>query len=223
MPRIARVVAPHLPHHVVQRGNRRQITFFQEEDYRLYRRLMADWCKRWKVQIWAYCLMPNHTHLVAVPPDEGALARAIGEAHRRYTLMINRRHGWVGCLWQGRFTSTPMNEVYLLACARYIEMNPVRAGFVSDAGDYPWSSAHAHLSKIDDVLVRVDPLLEIVSDWRGFLSLYAESPRDEEIRKRTRTGRPLGDDLFLCQLEEVLNRDLHPGRPGPKRRAHVED
>ncbi|MFH1278071.1 MAG: transposase [Candidatus Eisenbacteria bacterium] len=216
MPRIARIVAPHIPHHVVQRGNRRQTTFFQEEDYRLYRRLMAEWCHRWGVQVWAYCLMPNHTHLLAVPPDEEALARAVGEAHRRYTLRINQRHEWVGCLWQGRFASTPMDEAYLLACARYVEMNPVRAGIVPEPGDYAWSSAHAHLRKKDDELVRVAPLLEIVPNWRGFLSCYSEHPPDDEIRARTRTGRPLGDTLFLQQLEETLDRSLSPQRSGPK-------
>jgi putative transposase len=105
MVRIARVVAPAVPHHVTQRGNRRQQTFFSDEDYQVYLELMSEWCKKHKVQIWAYCLMPNHVHLIAVPETKDALNLAIGEAHRRYTRRINFREGWRGHLWQGRFSS----------------------------------------------------------------------------------------------------------------------
>ena len=94
MARIARIVVANLPHHITQRGNRRQKTFFQDEDYRLYRSLMADWCNKHTVEVWAYCLMPNHVHLVAVPGSEDSLRRAIGEAHRRYTRHVNFREGW---------------------------------------------------------------------------------------------------------------------------------
>src|SRR4030042_6340136 len=110
MARIARVVAPGYPHHVVQRGNRRQTAFFSDEDYETYLNLMAQWCDRCKVNVWAYCLMPNHVHLIAVPDSENGLRRAIGEAHRRYTRRINFREGWRGHLWQGRFGSFPMGE-----------------------------------------------------------------------------------------------------------------
>ena len=102
MARIARVVAPELPHHVTQRGNRRQQTFFRDADYRAYLELMAEHCSAHSVEIWAYCLMPNHVHLIAVPRDPEGLRLAIGEAHRRYTRLINFRQGWRGFLWQGR-------------------------------------------------------------------------------------------------------------------------
>jgi putative transposase len=117
-----------MPHHITQRGNRRQQTFFCEEDYEAYLQLMAEWCAKHAVEIWAYCLMPNHVHLVAVPNSEDGLRRAIGEAHRRYTRRINFREGWRGRLWQGRFASFVMDEPYLLAAARYVELNPIRAG-----------------------------------------------------------------------------------------------
>ena len=109
MARIARVVIPGLPHHVTQRGNRRQKTFLCEKDYDAYIDLMAEWCGEHDVEIWAYCLMPNHIHLMAVPPTEDALARAIGEAHRRYSRMVNFREGWRGHLFQDRFASVPMD------------------------------------------------------------------------------------------------------------------
>lgn len=110
MARIARVVIPRVPHHVTQRGNRRRPVFFSDEDYRGYREVLAEGCREHGVAIWAYCFMPNHMHLIAVPRTEDALARGMGEAHRRYTRMINFRQGWKGYLWQGRFASFPLNE-----------------------------------------------------------------------------------------------------------------
>ena len=157
MARIARVVAPNMPHHIVQRGNRQMPVFFCDGDYERYRALMSEWCARWAIEVWAYCLMPNHVHLVVVPPSEEALARAIGEAHRRYTCHVNEREGWQGHLWQGRFASYVMDEDYLLTAVRYVELNPVRAGLVESPGDYPWSSAAAHLAGHDDVLVKAGP------------------------------------------------------------------
>ncbi len=128
MARIARAVAPGIPHHVTQRGNRRQQTFFSDEDYQLYLELMSEWCMKYAVETWAYCLMPNHIHLIVVPETKEGLNLAIGEAHRRYTRHINFRERWRGHLWQGRFSSFIMDERYLSACTRYVELNPVRSG-----------------------------------------------------------------------------------------------
>lgn len=119
MARLARLVIPGLPHHVTQRGNRRQQTFFNDGDYAAYIELMAQWCREEGVEIWSYCLMPNHVHLIAVPKTEDGLRRAIGESHRSYTRRINFREQWRGYLWQGRFASFIMDEPYLLAAARY--------------------------------------------------------------------------------------------------------
>jgi len=109
-----------------------------------------------------------------------------------------------------------MDEAYLLACARYVEMNPVRAGIVKNPQDYPWSSAQPHLRGKDDPLVEVAPLLLISPDWRGFLSSYVEGAHNDKIRGRTRTGRPLGDSPFLQRLEKSLGRSLTPRKSGPK-------
>jgi len=215
MARIARVIAPGIPHHVTQRGNRRQQTFFCDADYQAYVDLMAEWCARCRVEIWAYCLMPNHVHLIAVPETEDGLARAIGEAHRRYTRRINFREDWKGHLWQERFASFPMDEGYLLAAARYVEMNPVAAGIVARPGEYQWSSAQAHLTAQDDKLVRVEPLLSMIGNWKRILSLSTEEEMDT-FRKHERTGRPLGREIFVEQIEELLERELKPKKPGPK-------
>ena len=115
MGQVARVVVPDYPHHITQRGNRRQQTFFAEEDYRAYLHLMSEWCSKHGVDIWAYCLMPNHVHLIGVPQSIEGLARAIGEAHRRYTRRVNFREGWRGHLWQGRFASYVLDEAHLMA------------------------------------------------------------------------------------------------------------
>jgi putative transposase len=216
MARIARVIATGYPHHITQRGNRRQKTFFCDEDYLAYIEMMAYWCEKYNVEIWAWCLMLNHVHLIAVPHNKEGLGRAIGEAHRRYTRRINLREDWRGHLWQERFASFPMDERYLLATARYIEMNPVAAKVVRSPEEYPWSSAQAHLKGKDDKLVKVAPLLQLIPDWAGFLQLSSHEEVDM-IHRHERTGRPLGKKGFVENLEKTLGRILRPRKPGPKK------
>ena len=216
MARLARVVAPGLPHHVTQRGNRRLEIFFGAGDYRAYRGLVAEFCRAAGVAVWAYCLMPNHVHLILVPGEADALRRALGEAHRRYTRRINLREGWRGHLWQERFYSFAMDEPHLLAAARYVESNPVRARLARRAADWPWSSARAHLAGRDDGLVEVAPLLERVPDWSAFLAEAPEDAQLETIRRHGRTGRPLGSPHFLARLETRLGRRLRPAKRGRK-------
>jgi len=191
-------------------------TFFCDEDYQTYLALMADWCSKFHVVIWAYCLMPNHIHLIAVPETEEGLRRAIGEAHRRYSVMINRRQRWTGHLWQGRFSSFPMDENYLLAAAKYMEMNPVRAKLSPDPYSWRWSSAKAHAEGKDDSLVMVSPLLDIVGDWKLFLS-DVDTEVADKIRRHERTGRALGAESFLESLEKSLMRIIKPQKAGRKK------
>lgn len=216
MARLARVVAPGLPHLVTQQGNRRQRTFFEDGDYEAYLDFMADWCARQKVAIWAYCLMPNRVHLIAVPKSEEGLGRAIGEAHRRYTRHVNARKGWTGHLWQGRFASFPLDETHVLVAARYIELTPVRARATDRPDRYRWSSAKAHMTGRDDRLVTVAPLLEMAGKWGPFLRRGMTNDEHRTIRKHERTGRPLGDDRFVASLERSLGRTLKKQKPGPK-------
>lgn len=215
MARIARVVVPGIPHHVTQRGVRRMETFFDEEDYKIYLSLMGEWCRQSGIEIWAYCLMPNHIHLVAVPEREESLARGIGEIHRRYTRHINFKKGWKGYLWQGRFSSFPMDEKYLLAAVRYVELNPVRAKIVKKAQTYRWSSAKAHLSGVDDGLVKVKPMLDRVENWTELLA-SGEQGEIDVVRMHERTGRPLGMDGFIEKVSCMVGRDLSKKKPGPK-------
>jgi putative transposase len=218
MARLPRAVVAGFPHHVTQRGNRRQETFFCQGDYALYRSLMAEWCGGCGVEVWAYCLMPNHVHLIAVPGSEAGLRRGIGEAHRRYSRAVNFRQGWRGHLWQGRFASFVMDEPHLLAAARYIERNPVRPGLVQRAEDWPWSSAPAHVRGRDDGWVRVGPLLERVADWActwgECLARDEDGSIGDRLRLHERTGRPLGGGGFMRRVEAILGRRLSPGKPG---------
>ncbi|MGI9330888.1 MAG: REP-associated tyrosine transposase [Gammaproteobacteria bacterium] len=214
MARMARAVIPDFPHHVTQRGNRRQRTFFCEDDYRLYIDLLADALEKADAEILAYCLMPNHVHLVVTPRNENSLAKLFQEAHRRYTCTINLRQNWRGHLWQERFHSFVMDEQHLLAAVRYIELNPVRAGLCVQPSDWPWSSVHAHLTRKDDKLVSVEPMLNRVSDWPAYLSVSNDEDTINTIRQHTRSGRPAGGPQFIEQVSRICGRDLAPRRPG---------
>jgi putative transposase len=213
MARFARIVVPGLPHHITQRGSRRMQVFLSEDDYRLYTRLLGDHARRHALDIWAYCLMPNHVHLVVVPSREQGLARPLGQAHQRYALEINRRHRWTGHLWQERFASFPMDEPHVLAALRYVLLNPVRAGLARTAVDWPYSSARAHVLGQSDPLVNCQPGAERVDDWSAFL----DKPIDETLdafRRHGRIGRPLGSESFIRQLEEITGRRLRPRKAG---------
>lgn len=178
---------------------------------------MAEWCLKYQFEIWAYCLMPNHIHLIAVPQTKDRLNLAVGEAHRRYTRHVNFRKGWRGHLWQGRFASFIMEEKHLLACTRYIEFNPVRAGLVKNPEDWRWSSAISHIESKNDGFVKVKPLLDMVNrPWKKFLFDDVEKSQIDIFQKHERTGRPLGTGEFIEKLEIVLGRTLKLKKPGPK-------
>jgi putative transposase len=216
MARIARAVVPGVPHHVTQRGNRRQDVFLRDGDEALYLDLMAEHCAKAGVEIWAYCLMSNHVQLIAVPEREDGLARAIGEAHRRYSRFVNAREGWTGYLFQGRFASCALDEVHLIAAARHVERAAAEAGIVRRARDYRWSSAKAHLKGADDALVRVAPMLERVPDWAALLRGNDDPELAETLERHGRTGRPLGDARFMDAAERALGRSLAPMKRGRK-------
>ena len=154
MPRVARIVVPGLPHHVIQRGNNRQDVFFTDNDRKLYLSILKQQAQRLGVSIIAYCLMTNHVHLIARPRRADALAKAVGRTHWLYTQAINKLHRRSGYLWQNRFFSCALADDHLLHAVCYVERNPVRARIVRHAWRYPWSSAAAHCgeSKANDAL-----------------------------------------------------------------------
>lgn len=216
MARIARVVVPEFPHHIIQRGNRRQKVFFDEEDYKEYISLLSTHSKQFGLDILAYCLIPNHVHLIVVPSKTESLAKAIGETHRKYTRMINFREKWRGYLWQGRFSSYVLDERYLLTTTRYILLNPVRAKMVTRPWDYKWSSARHHLKMEVNPLISEKFLDALIDDWKEFLEAEVNQEDANALRMHERTGRPLGNAIFVEKLEKILGRSLKKKKSGPK-------
>ena len=160
MPRAARIVLPGVPHHLTQRGNDRRAVFLQDADYLKYLEFLCEYAGKFRVAVHGYCLMPNHTHLVLTPPEEKALARAIGRTHGRYAQYFNKTYGRSGHLWQNRFYSCALDDEHYWLALAYIDRNPSRARLVGDAGAYRWSSAAAHLGGTDET-----GLLDLIT-WR---------------------------------------------------------
>jgi len=219
MARIARVVVPDFPHHIVQRGNRRQQVFFDENDYKNYLDLLYVHSRESKLDILTYCLMPNHVHLVVIPKNIESLSKAIGETHRKYTRHINFREKWRGYLWQGRFSSHALDEKYLLAATRYILNNPVKANIVKDPWDYGWSSVRHHLNIEKSLLINDALFKGLITDWRGFLKSGSKEEDIKAITLHERTGRPLGNTNFIEMLENSIGKSLKKKKPGPKRKG----
>ena len=221
MGRIARVVVEGIPYHLTQRGNGRQQVFHSDLDYGLYCGLLLEYTKRYDLAVLAYCLMPNHTHLVCVPGRPDALARALGRTHADFARHFNIARQSCGHVWQARFFSCPLDEAHLWHAMAYVERNPVRAGLVTKAWSYRWSSAALHCGfRFDDPLVApFAAWQEEYGLWRWrevLLGSVAEEAMAQRIRESTRCGWPLGSESFVRDLEQRAGRRLHrlpPGRP----------
>ncbi|TMJ40938.1 MAG: transposase [Alphaproteobacteria bacterium] len=216
MARLARLVVPGLPHHITQRGNGRQRTFFADADYALYRDLLAENLKAAGVACWAWVLMPNHVHLILVPSDEDGLRRSLAPVHRRYAGIMHARRKRSGHFWQGRFGCAVMDESHLAAALVYVMLNPVRARLVGRAQDWPWSSARAYLRSAADGLTQTQPVLERFPDMGEMLKREADADALRRLRAAETIGRPLGEPGFLRRIERKTGRDLMPGKRGPK-------
>ncbi|MCX5782349.1 MAG: transposase [Elusimicrobia bacterium] len=220
MPRIARVVAVGYPHHITQRGNYRQRIFSGDTDRKKYLSLLENESKSYGLGILAYCLMPNHVHFVVVPESEDSMGKVFKYAHMKYSQYYNKKMRTQGHLFQGRFFSSVMDERHTLACARYIERNPVRSKMVNNPHRWSWSSARAHsgIDKRDELGVNkfFDYVDGNTKTWRKFLELSDDPNEIRQIREQTRKGRPLGSTNFLDELEGKLKRVLKlkpKGRP----------
>lgn len=212
MPRIRRCVVAQVPHHVTQRGNRREPVFFSDSDRRFYLSMLQAYAGRHGVEIVAYCLMPNHVHLVAVPSADDSLQATLKPVHMRHAQRINRARGWKGHLWQGRYFSSPLDQAYFWAAIRYVERNPVRAGMVRVAEDYPWSSARAHCGgSPDSVLTCQLPwtqALTSIGNWSQWLSDAGDIAQLEILRRNADKGIPCGSEAFVRSMEERTGRAL---------------
>lgn len=169
------------------------------------------------MEVWAYCLMTNHIHLLVVAGRSDSLATAIGRTHGRFAQWQNKRNRWSGHLWANRFYSSPLDEQHLWTAVKYIERNPVRAGMVARAEDYEWSSARSHaFGRGDTLLSPSRPFPGAIDDWGTWLSIEPQADRVELLRKNTSTGRPTGSDSFTASIEKLLGRALRPRKRGQK-------
>ncbi len=219
MPRRARIVAVGLPHHITQRGNFSQPVFENEKDREKYLGWIREYSATYHLSHLAYCLMPNHVHFISVPHREDSLARTFNTAHMRYSQYANWKLKRSGHLWQGRFFSCVLDEQHLVAAARYVERNPVRAKQVGKPWQWKWSSAAFHAQKGESSLPLEDlfSCVEIRrSQWEDFISASEGEEEAESIKKHTLVGRPLGSSKFLDALQDKLGVTfpvLKRGRP----------
>jgi putative transposase len=222
MPRLARIVAVNIPHHVTQRGNARQFILNSDAERLIYLELLQHYANLYELSLLGYCVMSNHVHLVVVPHHAGALAAALKNAHGRYASYWNAVHKSSGHVWQGRFYSCPLDDVHLWMALRYTELNPVRAKLVNHVANWTWSSAAVHCG------VHEPPSWLDVKhwgkrwsshNWQQFLADGEQQSELDAIRQCTHTGRPLGSEDFLQSLEEVTRRQLAPHKGGRPRKA----
>lgn len=228
MSRQSRLIVPGLPHHIVQRGNNRHPVFKSDEDYTAYLHWLREAAKETKVQVHAYVLMPNHVHILATPQDATGLALMMQRVGRFYVPYYNRRHERTGTLWEGRFrTSVVDSDTYLLACMRYIELNPVRAGLAAGPADYRWSSFAHHIGQRPDALISDHPLYWALGNTpfqreAAYTALFEDLVPPEQVFRMTDCalrGLPLGSAGFLQQLEQKTKRQVRPGRRGRPAKA----
>lgn len=228
MARLPRLTVPGYPHHVIQRGNNRQAIFMDNADREHFLQLLRDYARQHQVAVHAYVLMDNHVHLLLTPQTEQGVPGLMQALGRHYVRTFNQRHGRTGTLWEGRYRSTLIEaERYLMACMVYIDLNPVRAGMVMQAADFPWSS-HGHY-----VGQRTDPLLTSHALVWGLgntpfarEAAYAEMvqaglPADhlQRLGRAAHSGWALGGSEFLSKVGGETERRITPARRGRPSKA----
>jgi len=219
MPRNARIIIPGVPHHITQRGNYGRTVFFSDKDTSVFLEQLYDYSTKAKLQLACYCLMPNHTHLIVIPEQPDSVWRTFKPLHMRLSQRLNRRFDQRGINWQGRFFSSPMDEIHTFRAFQYVCLNPVRAGLVSRIEEYRWSSAKAHLGLADDPNITANKI------WREMATNalaealrtgLLDAPEFSLLRRNTSTNLPTGADQFIKMLERTTGRSLSyrpPGRP----------
>ena len=232
MPRKPRFFLPDVPVHAVQRGNNRQAIFFDENDYRIYLDLIRDGAVHYGCAVHAYVLMTNHVHLLLTPHASGSVSALMQWVGRYYVPYVNHTYGRSGTLWEGRFKASLVQEQhYLLACYRYIELNPVRAGMVESPEQYPWSSHRCNALGDPDRLVTPHGEYRALGEspqarraaYRALFGTFLDAKWVDEVRACLQTGTPLGNDRFREQIEQALDRKVGNARRGRPRGPVAED
>jgi len=219
-------MVPGEPHHVVQRGNDRKAVFFSDDDRAFYLNLLRKQSWKFKMTILAYCLMPNHVHLIVIPRNQDSLAKGIGRTHFYYTSFVNKKYGKCGHLWQNRFYSCLLDGPHLYHASKYVERNPVRAGLIRNAWEFPWSSAEAHVKNRDerDLLdLRKWPDWGKGKPWKKELRIRVAEDVKQTVRKSTMSGRPLGSSKYLDRIERRIGRRVRAAKVGRPRKRAVDE
>jgi putative transposase len=229
MPRTKRVVLPGFPHHIVQRGHNRSLIFAERADYERYLIRLQELKDEYRVKVYAFCLMTNHVHLLLAPWDRTGIASLMKRLAGRHTQRHNLIEGRSGTLWEGRYRSSLVqDDDYLLACCRYIELNPVRARMVAEPDDYPWSSCRYRLGSDTDDLLDLDPAYLALGAtdnqrqvrYRDFLRAAIPTGEWELIRDAVQRGQLTGNARFRDAVAEIVGRRMERrGRGRPKRGA----
>jgi len=226
MPRKPRFYVIGVPVHVVQRGNNRDPIFFDDSDYRAYLSWLKEAAERYQCEIHAYVLMTNHVHILATPKEKESISRMMQYVGRRYVPYINHTYGRSGTLWEGRYKgSLVQDEIYLLTCMRYIELNPVRANMVKTAAAYRWSSYSCNASGRKDDLITAhrlylglgkdDPSRRIA--YKALFRHHMEEETVGAIRSAWQTGTPLGNERFKGKVEKTLRMKVGYAKRGRPR------
>ena len=232
MPRPNRLDLPGVSLHVVQRGNNRQPCFFSDRDYIRYLECLGEFLARFSCRLHAYVLMTNHVHLFLTPSEAGAVSRLMQSLGRQYVGWVNASRERSGTLWEGRFKSCPVDGAgYALACARYIELNPVRAGMVVHPFDYRWSSFRCNAMGRTDPLVTTHPALQGLAPdpaasrerYRELVELGLEPKELESLRLHAARQRAWGSEEFAVQLEAALGRPARIAKRGRPARIVTEE
>jgi putative transposase len=232
MPRLARLVVPDIALHIVQRGHNRRDCFHHESDYLVYLSSLRDLAARTGCALHAYCLMTNHVHLLLTPPNPHACSLLMRNLGQRYVQYFNRRYDRTGTLWEGRFRSCLVESAcYVLACYRYIERNPVRAGMVPSASAYRWSSHQGNAGRVSNTLLT--PHLEYLALGTDAASRHAAyqdlvAAGDETdflgaVRDATNGGLALVGEPFKSRLPAHTQRRLGHKPPGPRAKPVFEE
>src|SRR3989339_301729 len=191
MPRIRRITAVEIPHHITQRGNYRQTVFKSSSDREKYLEWINEYSQKYQLEIIAYCLMSNHVHLIVIPHQTDSLAKTFNMAHMRYAQFINRRNKTSGHLWQGRFYSCMLDDIHLMEAVRYVERNPVRSGLIKKPWEWKWSSAIEHTENIDKnkSILKLSEITKYIEmnkeEWKNFLNEKEDKEKIGTIKKHT--------------------------------------
>ncbi|MGE0485255.1 MAG: transposase [Gammaproteobacteria bacterium] len=227
MPRQSRIAIAEIPWHIVQRGNNRSACFFAAADYHFYLATLSSQAARWRCAIHAYALMTNHVHLLVTPATVDGPSLLMKHLGQRYVQYVNRNYQRSGTLWEGRFRSClAQSETYALACQRYIELNPVRAGMVTSPGEYPWSSHRANAFDGDNDLLSPHPsYLALAPEperrrarYRRLFDAGLDDDTLDRIRRATNGNYALGNERFEDEIADALARRVTPGKPGRPRK-----